>query len=175
LPAAGVVLAFGDSLTAGTGADPGLSYPAQLGQLIGRRVINAGIPGELSAAGRARLPELLDRERPDLLLLCHGGNDLLHRTGESQAEANLRQMIEAAHSRGIAVVLIGVPRPGLLLDPAPFYRRLAAEFRLPLQEEVLAEILSDRDLKNDTVHPNAAGYRQLAEALAALLKKAGAL
>ena len=57
-------VAFGDSLTHGTGAPPGQSYPDILAEQLGHPVINAGIPGEVSAAGRARLPNLLEATRP---------------------------------------------------------------------------------------------------------------
>ena len=170
-----VVLAFGDSLTYGTGAEKDSSYPALLEALIGRRVINAGIPGELTGEGRARLPELLDRHRPDLLILCHGGNDLLRRTGEEYAAANLRAMIAMARERGIDVVLLGVPKPGIVLAAADFYRDIAEESKIPFESQILPEILGERALKSDRFHPNAEGYGKLAEAVAALLKKARAL
>lgn len=169
------VLAFGDSLTFGTGARPGENYPAQLQVLIDRQVVNAGVPGETSAEGVRRLPRLLDELHPDLLILCHGGNDFLRRLNRGQAAANLRTMIESARSRGVPVVLVGVPPPALLLEAAPFFAELADEYHLPYLAEVLPEILGSRELKSDAVHPNAAGYRQLAEALARLLQASGAV
>ncbi|RME33163.1 MAG: arylesterase [Gammaproteobacteria bacterium] len=175
LPREGVILAFGDSLTFGSGASGGESYPAVLEQLTGRKVINAGIPGETTAEGLERLPALLDRHRPDLLLLCEGGNDMLRRLDPGEAEANLRRMIGEARRRGVPVLLIAVPRPGLLLSDAGFYARLARESRVPLLADALPRILADEALKSDPVHPNAAGYRKLAEAVRDRLRELGAL
>lgn len=170
-----VVLAFGDSLTFGAGAEKDASYPARLEALIGRRVINAGVSGELSGEGRSRFVELLDRRRPDLVILCHGGNDLLRRTGEENVAANLKAMIALARERGIDVVLLGVPRPGLVLSAPDFYREIAEEFNIPYEGEILPDILGERSLKSDRFHPNAEGYGKLAEAVAALLRKARAI
>src|SRR5947209_3778756 len=114
LPADAVVLAFGDSLTFGTGAAEQESYPVQLEALIGRRVVGAGIPGEVTAQALARLPGALDEHAPRLLLLCIGGNDFLRRLGNAQAERNVRAMVQLAKSRGVNVLLIGTPEPGLL-------------------------------------------------------------
>lgn len=175
LSADAVILAFGDSLTAGTGAGDAESYPAQLSRLIGRKVLNAGIPGEVSADGAKRLPELLDRERPALLILCHGGNDLLARQSHQLIADNLRTMVRLAGERGIPVLLIAVPAPDLSLKPPALYEELSREFRIPIEAKILSRILAKGSLKSDHIHPNAAGYRQLAEALAKLLKKSGAL
>jgi lysophospholipase L1-like esterase len=169
------ILAFGDSLTHGTGAGDSESYPAVLSALIGRKVVNAGIPGEVSAAGVQRLPELLDQERPALLILCHGGNDLLAHANHQMIADNLRSMIRMARERGVSVLLVAVPSPDLMLKPPGFYEKLANEFNIPLELKALPRILGKSSLKSDHIHPNAAGYRQLAEALAGLIKKSGAL
>src|SRR6185436_13030718 len=129
LPPGAVVLAFGDSLTFGTGASEEESYPAQLAKLSGRRVVREGVPGEVSAVGLKRLPGALDEHQPRLLLLCHGGNDILQRLPASEAAANVRAMIRLAQSRGIAVVLIGTPEFGFTLSPAAYYAEIAKEFR----------------------------------------------
>ena len=170
-----VVLAFGDSLTHGTGAGSGESYPEVLAGLIGRTVVRSAVPGEVSAEGLARLPAVLDRERPALLLLCHGGNDQLQRLDATRTATHLRAMVEAARDRGVAVVLIAVPAPGLTLAPLPLYGEIAGDFGLPVEREIVADILADRALKSDYIHPNAAGYRRLALAVADLLRAAGAV
>jgi len=175
LAADSTILAFGDSLTAGTGAGDTESYPAVLTRLTGRKVVNAGVPGEVSAGGVQRLPELLERERPALLILCHGGNDLLARQNHQLIADNLRTMLRIAAERGVPVLLVAVPSPDLMLKPPGLYEELAREFRIPLERKVLEHILGKGSLKSDYIHPNAAGYRLLAEALAELLKKSGAL
>ena len=170
-----VVLAFGDSLTFGTGANTGESYPARLEALIGRKVVSAGVAGEASAEGLARLPSALDEAKPQLVILCHGGNDFLRKLGDAQAANNIRAMVRLARAKGAQVVLIGVPKLGLLPSPAGFYADIAKELRLPYEETALKKILTDNGLKSDLVHPNAAGYARLAEAIAALLRKTGAV
>jgi lysophospholipase L1-like esterase len=175
LPSDAVVLAFGDSLTYGTGAGESESYPAQLEQLIGRRVVRAGVPGEVTAQALARLPEMLDEHSPKLLLLCIGGNDFLRRLGNPQAEANVRAMVKLARERGIDVVLIGTPEPGFSVAPPPFYAAIAKDFRLPYEDAVIGSVLKDNSLKSDPIHPNARGYRIIAERVAETLKKSGAL
>jgi lysophospholipase L1-like esterase len=175
LDGAAVVLAFGDSLTHGTGAASHESYPARLEKLIGRKVVAAGVPGETSAQGLARLPAVLEQAQPRLLILCHGGNDFLRRLPEPDAAANVRAMVKLAKEKGIEVVLVGVPKLGLTASPAGFYADIAAEFRVPYDGAILKAVLTDNALKSDWVHPNAGGYARIAQSLADLLKKAKAI
>ncbi|MGA7979988.1 MAG: arylesterase [Chromatiaceae bacterium] len=172
LGADAAVLAFGDSLTYGTGAPRGHSYPDVLAELLGRTVINGGVPGELSGQGRERLPAQLDQHEPQLVILIHGGNDLLRKADPAKVVANLRAMIRLTLDRGIDLILIGVPRPGLFVTPPPFYADLAREYGVPYDGEILHAILTDPALKSDTVHPNAAGYRELALAIHRLILEA---
>ncbi len=170
-----VVLAFGDSLTFGTGAGTGDSYPAVLERRIGRRVVNAGVPGETSAQGLARLPETIEEVKPRLLILCHGGNDFLRRLDEAAAARNVRRMIEEARAKGVDVVLLATPKPGLPPTIPAFYGEIASELGVAFEEAAVRKVLLDNRLKSDLVHPNAQGYARIAEALEDLLKDAGAL
>ncbi|MEQ9010153.1 arylesterase [Algiphilus sp.] len=171
-----VVLAFGDSLTYGTGAARSAAYPAQLAERIGRRVVNAGVPGETTTEGRQRLPEWLQRSQPDLVLLCLGGNDMLRRQSAEVMRDNLAAMIAMIREHGAEVVLIAVPKlQAWSITPHPAYGGLGASLKVPVLETSLAEILADGALKADAIHPNARGYARLAEALHQLLRDAGAL
>lgn len=175
LAVADAVLAFGDSLTFGTGAKPEESYPAVLAQLTGRNVVRAGVPGEQTAGGLARLPEALDEHRPKLVIVCLGGNDMLRKQPHAAIESNLREILRTIRSRGIDAVLVGVPAPGLITSAPEFYEKLAREFRIPYEGKIVTSVLYQPELKSDPIHPNAAGYRRMAEALDRLLREAGAL
>jgi acyl-CoA thioesterase I len=170
-----VVVAFGDSLTFGTGASGPESFPAVLERSIGRRVVNAGIPGEVSSDGLARLPEVLDEVQPALLIICHGGNDFLRKLDDARAAENLKAMIRLARGRNIPVVLLATPKPTIPPSVPAFYGEIAAELGVPFEDAVMRTVLFDRDLKSDLVHPNAKGYAQIAAAVEKLLRKSGAL
>ena len=167
-----VILAFGDSLTHGTGAADGLSYPEILAGLIGHEVINEGIPGEVSATGLKRLPGLLKEYNPTLVILCHGGNDFLRRMNQDRTTANLKAMVALIKSHGADVVLVGVPKFGFGSTVPEFYAQIAEEQEIPYEGEILVELLSDSSMKSDAIHPNATGYRLMAEAIKQVIEQA---
>jgi lysophospholipase L1-like esterase len=175
LVAGDVVLAFGDSLTYGVGAHRNQAYPAVLQTLLGKPVINAGVPGETTAEGLKRLPQTLDKHQPKILLLCLGGNDLLRGRPRTEITQNLRTMVALSRERNVAVVLVGVPEPRLFGGTAEFYEQIAEEFGLPYESGIINEVLRDPSLKSDAIHGNASGYRRIAEALLGLLRKSGAV
>ncbi|HBA64922.1 MAG TPA: arylesterase [Methylococcaceae bacterium] len=176
LPENAVILAFGDSLTYGSGASDGDAYPRVLSNLIDREVINEGISGETSQSGAQRLPALLDEYRPDLLILIHGGNDMLRKIPVQETIDHLNSMIAEAQQRNIGVIMMGVPKPALfLLDSAEFYRTIAEQNGIPADLNTLPELLGSTEFKSDPVHLNPAGYKKLAEKIRDLLIKTGAL
>jgi acyl-CoA thioesterase I len=170
-----VILAFGDSLTHGNGAKEAESYPAVLQTLTGHKVINAGISGEESEPGLKRLPGALEQHKPQLLILCHGGNDLLRKKNIKKMESNIRNMIQLAKDKNIPVVMLGVPKPGLFLSSFEVYKTIADTTGVVFIEDVIPEVLGDNALKSDTVHPNKEGYRVMAESIYSVLKESGAI
>lgn len=169
------IVAFGNSLTYGIGASLEESYPSVLQKLTGRKVINAGISGELSADGLTRLPGILDQHQPQLMILIHGGNDMLRKKNLDKAADNLRDMIRVAHSKNIDVIMMSVPNPTLILSPAKFYEQVADEMNVPIIVDTIADVLQFPDSKSDAVHPNAKGYKIMAESLYEALQSHGAL
>jgi len=175
------VVILGDSLSYGTGAGNGEDYPSLLAAGTGWHVINAGVPGDTSAGGLERLPELLDAYEIDLLIVALGGNDFLRRCSPEETTNNLHAILAESRAANVQALLVAIPRPsafgaatGLLSDHA-LYRQLAEETGTPLIEELFTEVLSKNSLKADAIHPNAAGHRLVAENLQAALRKTGFL
>jgi len=181
LPPGSVVLAFGNSVTYGTGAAGGEDYPTRLAALTGWTIENAGVPGDTAEAAKGRLPALLEAQRPALVIVELGGNDFLRRRPAAGVKEDLRQMLAAVRQAGAIPVLVGVPEISFLgavasrHSDSPIYAELAKEEGVLLIEEVFSRVLSDPALKADPIHPNAAGYRRLAEGIAAALARQGLL
>jgi len=175
LPSDAIILAFGDSLTYGTGTSRDKAYPAVLESLIQRKVINAGSPGEITEKALQRLPSLIKQYQPTLIILCEGGNDILRKLDLNKTKDNLQQMIDIARQQDIQLVIIAVPQFDLYLNASPIYRELADANKLVIENTILSHILGTGTLKSDHIHPNEKGYRLLAENIKSLLIKTGAI
>jgi lysophospholipase L1-like esterase len=175
IPRDGIILAFGDSLTYGTGVPDHQSYPAVLQTLTGHKVIRSGVPGEVSSAGLKRLESVLREVRPNLVILCHGGNDILRRMSGSDTRLNLQQMVELVRRVGAQAVLIAVPKPGIFPEAQDYYETLHEDLQVPVEFDIISDLESDRSMKSDQIHFNRKGYRRMAEAVHELLKQTGAL
>lgn len=173
LPLDTKVLAFGDSLTFGYGAPSEKSYPSDLVDLLHVTVINEGVNGELSEQGLARLAGALERHKPDILVLCHGGNDILRKIDVAQTKHNLNEMIKLAKEKGVYVLLVGVPTFGILnFDVPSFYYEVAKENTIEIEDSSLKKIFdNETTLKSDKVHPNADGYALMAKSIARMLSE----
>ena len=177
LPEGSTILALGDSLTAGYGADAAAAYPAVLAGLTGWQIINGGVSGNTSAQALARLPALM-RRQPQLVLVSIGGNDFLRKVPEADTRSNIRQIVQQIKAAGVPAVLVAVPyfTTGALfgrLSEHPMYEELAAELNVPLFKGAWAEVLGNKKLKSDQIHANAQGYRVFAEKMWAFLKQQG--
>ena len=178
LPRGSAVLALGDSLTYGQGANPSESYPARLAAISGWNITNGGISGDTSAQALARLPELLRAHAPRLVIISIGGNDFLRRQPENETRTNIRAIIQACKAAGAETLLVGVPSVGVgaaLGYPGdhPLYADLAKAENVPYYANGWSQILGKDALKSDQIHPNAAGYAEFARGLTAYLKENG--
>lgn len=179
VPAGQTVLAFGDSVTFGTGASAGEDWPTLLATATGWLVINAGVVGDTAQAAQARLPALLAQHRPALVIIEIGGNDFLRRRSVADVKADVRGLIQTAQASGAQVVLVAVPALSLMAavagrpSDAPLYAELAKEVQVALVPDVFSAVLGDADLRADPIHPNAAGYQQMAQGLHQRLKALG--
>lgn len=177
IPEGSTVLALGDSLTFGYGANPGESYPEQLHKLTGWNIVNGGVSGDTSAQALSRLPALLAR-KPKLVIVGIGGNDFLRKVPEEQTRANIAKIIETVQKENIPAVLVSVPHITLgtlfgHLSDHPLYEDLSEEYGIPLFGGAWAEILGDNNLKSDQIHANGKGYRRFAEKLSDFLHTQG--
>lgn len=176
-----VVLAFGDSVTYGTGAGRGEDYPTRLAQHSGWEVVNAGVPGDTAGAARSRIETLLQQTAPALVIVELGGNDFLRRRSEKEVKEDLRAILLAVRTSGAIPVLVGVPELSIFratigqLSDSAIYSELAEEEGVLLLESVFSSVLSDASLRADHVHPNAEGYRVLADGIVDELAEAGLL
>lgn len=177
MPSGAKVVALGDSLTFGYGADKSQSYPVILAQKTGWNIINMGVNGDTTKDVLNRMDSVIS-ENPKLVLLGIGGNDVLRRVSASETRANLVNIIKALQDKNIPVVLIAEPHlsASALFGKAsdnPVYKDVASEMDIPLLEKAWSNILSDDKLKSDQIHANGAGYAKFADDLYQFLKGIG--
>jgi len=171
-PRGDAIIAFGDSLTEGTGVEPEQAWPALLSSRIGRPVINAGRAAESSGDAMRRLDSDVLGRSPRIVILCLGGNDLLRRQSTDQMFANLRAMVDRIQGEGAFVILVGVNGSGLLSaggDVDEGFRDLARDTGCVYVPNILKGIMGKADLTlQDRIHPNADGHRRIAQRIEAV-------
>ena len=174
------IVVLGDSLTAGLGLPIEDAYPAVLqrrldGQRLKYHVINAGISGDTSAGGLARLDWALEGD-VRILIVALGGNDALRGLPVSQLKDNLARIIQRAQARGVTVILAGMEAPPNWGDEYTkafhdVYPALAAEYHLALVPFLLEGVAGiDRLNQRDGIHPTAEGDRMVADTVWEILE-----
>ncbi len=165
------IIAFGDSLTAGYGAQPGEDYPTRMAAILGIPIVNAGLSGDTTDMALARVDTDVLARDPRIVIVGLGGNDFLRGVPIGTTEANLRTIIRKIQSAGAMVVLIGYRFPSLNVNYGDMYERVAKDERCLLVAGVLKGIWTDPSLKSDEIHPNGRGYQLMAERIAKPVKK----
>lgn len=158
-----VILCFGDSLTFGTGAGRGMSYPDQLSGMLGKLVINSGVPGDTTHTALKRIQEDVLDHRPDIVLITLGGNDLKNGVPVNEAFSNLKRIVEQIQAQGSLVVLAGIDLPFFGKGFGGAYRDLADETGSILIPDIFKGIMGRSKLMSDRIHPNEKGYKVMAE------------
>jgi len=161
--AADTIICFGDSLTFGTGATDGMDYPSQLSRLIGKPVINAGVPGDTTARALKRLKRDVLSKSPDVVLITLGGNDLKNGIAKDIAFEHLRIIVESIQNTDARVIIGGLTFPFRDRGFGRAYRELADQTGTILIPNILDGIMGNRKLMSDPIHPNDAGYNIIAE------------
>jgi len=161
------IVCLGDSITAGVGAG-GPGYPERLAELLDVPVLNHGVPGDTAADGLARLDRAL-AEDPWLVIVELGGNDVLRRIPRDRTQAALEEIVQGVLEAGAVPLLIELDGP-FLGGLGEVVEGLEEKYGVPVVEDVLGDILFDPGLKSDSLHPNGAGYRRLAEEVAAVVR-----
>jgi len=157
-PAGENIICFGDSLTYGTGASQGMDYPSQLSRLIGKPVINAGIPGDTTATALSRLDRDVLGRSPRIVLITLGGNDLKNRQDRDRAFRNLKAIITSIQDRGALVIVGGLDVPIWGRGFQEHYRKVCEETGAVLVPDILKGLLGNPEKMSDAIHPNDRGY-----------------
>lgn len=156
------LVAFGDSLTHGTGAAQNESYPAWLASMSGTKIANLGRSGDTTGTALERINEVLER-KPEIVLVTLGGNDLLARTPLDETLGNLRKAFQRMHEAGSMAVYLAIDPPGVGDNWAMAIEHLCKEEGVLYVPGVMKGLWGDASLMADQVHPNARGYKVMAE------------
>lgn len=169
----GAIVAFGDSYTAGTGAQRHQAFPALLEGALGRPVVNAGRLGETAAEAYPRLKRDVLRHDPRLVIVEFGVNEAFRGDPVSAAAQGLERILTTLDAEGIPVVLVGVhfgPYQADNFDPA--LADLARRFHAELVVGALDGVLEDPELRSDPYHPNARGYKVMFDRILPAVQRA---
>ncbi len=162
------IVAFGDSLISGVGSTKGNDFISQVSREIKMPIINLGIPGNTTADALKRINSVLAYD-PGTVIILLGGNDYLKRVESEETWSNLDTIVKTFHDKGIAVIVLGV-RGGLIKDNfEDRFEDLTKKYQTGYVPNVLDEIIFDRNLMYDTVHPNDMGYTEIAQRVVPVL------
>jgi acyl-CoA thioesterase-1 len=170
-----VIVALGNSISAGFGVPAGQSFPDHLQRELDRRnlkyrVVNAGISGDTTSGGLSRLDSVLS-QKPEMVIVELGGNDGLRGLPIGATRRNLEQIVERLQAAGVQVVLAGMTLPpnygpDYIRSFEQVYRDLARKYKVTLIPFLLEGVAATELMQTDGIHPTSEGHRKVAEIVA---------
>ncbi len=155
------IVCFGDSITAGLGAEEGKDYPSVLREKFDLKVINSGVSGDTSRDALMRLEDDVLAYNPKIVIVEFGANDVFGGMSKEETFKNIEEVVDKIHNSGAIVVLVKVELMNSKYDQG--FKDISKRSGALLIDEIMNDILKDSELLYDQIHPNAKGYKIIAE------------
>ena len=156
------IVCFGDSITFGYGASAGEDYPTALGKMVKMPVINSGVDGDTSFAALNRLEQDVLSKNPRLVIVEFCGNDFLKKIPRETTVKNLSEIIDRIQAQGAMVALMDISAGFFFKEYRADFKKLARQKQAIFIPVVLYKIITNPAMKSDFFHPNARGYKIIA-------------
>jgi len=164
------IICLGDSITFGYGADPGEDYPTALGKMVNLPVINAGIDGDTTVEALQRLEADVLAKEPFLVIVELSGNDFIKKFPKKQTIDNLKEIIQRIQAKGAMVALVDISAGMFLSEYRKLLSKVAREEGAMFIPSILGGIITNPSMKSDFLHPNAVGYKLVAQRIYQAIK-----
>jgi acyl-CoA thioesterase-1 len=157
------IICFGDSITFGYGANPGEAFPDALSKMINIPVVSSGLDGDTSTTALMRLKtDVLDRE-PLLVIIEFGGNDFLRKISMEETTRNIEEMIKQIQAHGAMTAIADISVGIIMGDYGKEFKHLCKKYNAIYIPSLFKGIITNPSLKSDFIHPNAEGYKVIAQ------------
>lgn len=157
------IVCFGDSITFGYGVNPGQDYPTELSRLLNKLVINAGVDGDTTTMALERIKtDCLDKN-PRLVIIEFCGNDFLKKVPQETTLKNLREIIRLVQANGAMAAVVDISAGMFFAEYRKVYAKIAQETGAIFIPHILEGIITNPSMKSDFLHPNAEGYKIVAQ------------
>ena len=168
------IITIGDSIANGFGVENNNSFAIKSARLLNKNPIKMGINGETSTGLLTRIDKALSSTNSiAAVFISIGGNDFLRNIDRNITESNLDKIVENTKKYTNCIVLLGIPSSvsgSILGSVSPIYDNIATKYNILVESKSMTEILKNRDLKVDQIHPNEAGHSIIANNIATLIK-----
>ena len=170
IPKSGNLIFFGDSLTAGVGADSGEDFPSLIAAETNVPTINAGVPGNTTKDALNRIETDVIKNKPKIVVVYLGGNDFLQKTPIEETIRNMDEIVRKINQETKAKIVLINTKVGLNDPFAKPFKQIAKKYGATYVDDMLADILTTPGLTADPIHPNSKGYKIMADRILKVLK-----